>query len=59
MYEGKAQKAHDLTMFLLNHMDIKNMSPEKLVDIYAETYASIFHFLPDLYPYPYVKKEVD
>ncbi len=40
-------------------MDIKNISPEKLVDIYAETYASIFHFLPDLYPYPYVKKEVD
>ena len=48
MYEGKAQKAHDLTMFLLNHMDIKNISPEKLVDIYAETYAAIFHLVNKL-----------
>ncbi len=29
-------------------MDIKNISPEKLVDIYAEIYASIFQLVNKL-----------
>lgn len=37
----KVQKAHELTMLYLNHIDISGMSPTELVDEYSLRYNEI------------------
>lgn len=36
-----AQKLHELTMFVLNSKDLSNVTPEKAVNLYEDTYKAI------------------